>query len=106
MTEQMNNTNADKNLEKKDTSTYTAYGDPIIEKPSTINNQHTKAASPIADSTQSVSSGRINPDTKKHDTAAYGDPIKDNSTLNTDEYKLATSTIAKSTQTKNTDLHI
>ena len=105
MTGQNKHTNS-KELDKKDTSTYTAYGDPIDDTPPTITNQYTKATSPIADSTQSVSSGKINHDTKKQDTSAYGDPIKDNSTFNTDEYKLANSTIAKSTQDKNTDLHL
>lgn len=79
------------NIDKEDTSTYTAFGDPI------------KDTSPIAESTQSVSSGKTNPDTKKHDTAAYGDPIINTSSINNDEFKLASSTIAKSTQSKNTN---
>lgn len=91
------------NIDKKDTSTYTAFGDPIKDTPPTINNQYTKATSPIADSTQSVSSGKTNPDTKKHDTAAYGDPIINTSSINNDEFKLASSTISKSTQSKNTN---
>lgn len=108
MTGQNKRTNSDTSLDKKDTSTYTAYGDPINDTPPSINNQYqyTKATSPIADSTQSVSSGRINPNTKKQDTSAYGDPITDNSTFNADEYKQASSAIAKSTQNKNTDLHV
>ena len=53
-----------KSLNKKETSTYTAYGDPINEKSPANNDQYTKATSPIAESTQNVSSGRINPDTK------------------------------------------
>ena len=106
MTDQNKNKNSDQSLDKKDTSTYTAYGDPINDTPPAINNQYKKASSSIAESTQSVSSGRINADTKKLDTSTYGDPIKDNSTINNNEFKLANSTIAKSTQNKNTDLHV
>jgi len=89
--------------DKKDPSSYTAYGDPINDMHPSVNDQHTKATSPIAESTQNVSSGRINPDTKKDDTSVYGDPIIDNSTSLSYEDKPANSTIAKSTQTKNTD---
>lgn len=87
----MTDQNKSAKSDKKDPSTFTAYGDPINDTHPSLNDQHTKATSPIAKSTQNVSSGRINPDTKKDDTSAYGDPIIDNSN----------STIAKSTQTKN-----
>lgn len=108
MTEQNKSTNS-KKVDNKDTSTYSAYGDPLSDTPSAMNKQYKKATSPIAESTQSVSSGRINPDTKKSDTSAFGDPMIDNSNStnnNYDDYKLANSTIAKSTQNNNSDLHV
>lgn len=97
----MTDQNKSAKSDKKDPSTFTAYGDPINDTHPSLNDQHTKATSPFAKSTQNVSSGRINPDTKKDDTSAYGDPIIDNSTSPLDEDNLANSTIAKSTQTKN-----
>ena len=104
MTQPKNSKDLKENIDKKDTFTYTAYGDPIKDTPPTINNQYTEATSPIADSTQNVSSGRTHPDTKKHDTAVYGDTIIDTSSVDNDKFKLASSTIAKSTQSKNTKL--
>ena len=103
MTQHKNGKDLKENIDKEDTSTYSALGDPIKDTPPTINNQYTKATSPIAESTQSGSYGRTNPDTKKHDTAAYGDPIINTSSINNDEFKLTSSTISKSTQPKNTD---
>jgi len=102
MTGQNKRVNTDKN---KEISTYIAFGDPVNNTPPAINEQKTKATTTIADSTQNVRSGRINSDTKKHDTSAYGDPIIATSTFNTDEYEKANSTIAKSTHTKNQDSH-
>ncbi|MET0958772.1 MAG: hypothetical protein ABWX58_00355 [Psychrobacillus psychrotolerans] len=102
----MTDQNKSAKSDKKDPSTYTAYGDPINDTHPSLNDQHTKATSPIAQSTQNVSSGRINPDTKKDETSAYGDPIIDNSTSPSYEYKLSNSAVAKSTQTKNTDTYL
>ncbi len=97
----MTDQNKSAKSDKKDPSTFTAYGDSTTDTHPSLNDQHTKATSPIAESTQNVSSGRINPDTKKDDTSAYGDPIIDNPTSTLDKGKLANSTIAKSTQSKN-----
>ena len=49
MTQQNTNTS---NKNKKDPTTDTAYGDPVISSSPTINNKYKKSTSPIAESTQ------------------------------------------------------
>jgi hypothetical protein len=76
MTQQKSKINSNESLDKKDTSTYTAYGDPINDSSPTSNNMYAKATSPIAESTQNDSRIRLNIKSKKKDTTAYGDPVK------------------------------
>ncbi|MER2089695.1 MAG: hypothetical protein ABS920_08155 [Sporosarcina sp.] len=56
MTHQNMNTNASASKKKKDSTTYTAYGDPVKASSPTINNEFKKATSPIAESTQNGTS--------------------------------------------------
>ena len=56
MTQQNLNTNASASKKKTDSTTYTAYGDPVKGSLPTINNEYKKANSTIAESTQNGNS--------------------------------------------------
>ena len=96
------------NSNKKDPTTDTAYGDPVIASSPTINNDFKKASSPIAESTQSgntrsskaIGMANEHANKKKNEPTtetAYGDPVIVSSPTINNEYKQATSTIAEST---------
>ena len=83
MTQQKSKINSNESLDNnKDTSTYTAYGDPIKDSSPSSNNMYAKATSPIAESTQNDSNIRLNIKSKKKDTTAYGDPVKNTQDAN------------------------
>lgn len=58
MSQQNMNKQARASQKKKDPTTYTAYGDPVIASSPTINNEFKKATSTIAESTQNGNSRR------------------------------------------------
>ena len=83
MTQQNINANEHASKKKKDPTTETAYGDPVIASSPTINNDYKKATSTIAESTQNDGSGSSNANEnagmrQKDPTTytAYGDPAE------------------------------
>jgi len=58
MSQQNMNKQASASQKKKDPTTDTAYGDPVITSSPTINNEFKKATSTIAESTQNGNSRR------------------------------------------------
>ena len=96
------------NTNKKDPTTETAYGDPVITSSPTINNEYKQASSTIAVSTQNGNTrsskangiANVNANKKKNEPTtetAYGDPVIASSPTINNEYKQASSTIAEST---------